>query len=125
MAKKTLILIVEDDAVISENLKALMEARGFTAVCAADGAAGLVLARKNKPALVLLDIMLPKMDGFDVCRMLKTSPGTKDIRIIMITGLERMGDVEKAFASGADDYIIKPFDPVRMFKKIEKFVTPD
>lgn len=120
MAKK--ILIVEDDPALAENLKAIMEARGFDAVSAADGAAGLAMARKAKPALVLLDIMLPKMDGFDVCRLIKSAPDTKHIHVIMITGLERMGDVEKAFASGADDYIIKPFDPVRLFKKIEKFV---
>ena len=69
---------------------------------------------------MFLDVMLPKLDAFYVCSILKSEEGTKSIKIIMITGLGRMGDVEMAFKKGADDYIIKPFDTERLFRKIDK-----
>ncbi len=116
----TKVLVVEDEAPVAENLEALLVARGYTVVMAADGAEGVKLARKEKPQLILLDILLPKMGGFDVCKMLKSEAATKGIKVIMITGLGRMGDVETAFQVGASDYIIKPFDQERLFKKIDK-----
>lgn len=118
------ILIVEDEAVIAENLQALLQARGHQVALASDGAAALDAARKSPPDLMLLDIMLPKMGGFDVCKLLKSAAPTKKIKIVMITGLGRMGDVETAFANGADDYIIKPFDSERLFKKVDKVLGP-
>jgi DNA-binding response OmpR family regulator len=117
------ILIVEDEAVIAENLQALLQLRGHHVELAGDGAAAVAAARKMLPDLMLLDIMLPKLGGFDVCRLLKSEAKTKAIKIIMITGLGRMGDVETAFANGADDYIIKPFDSERLFKKLEKVLA--
>lgn len=119
----TKILIVEDEPAIAENLQALLSAKGYQVLLASDGSEGINLARKESPNLILLDVMLPKMGGFDVCRMLKGDPATKAIRIIMVTGLGRMGDVETAFRNGADDYIIKPFDSARLFKKIEKVMA--
>jgi DNA-binding response OmpR family regulator len=119
----TKILIVEDEPAIAENLQALLNAKGYQVLLASDGSEGINLARKESPSLILLDVMLPKMGGFDVCRMLKGDPATKAIRIIMVTGLGRMGDVETAFRNGADDYIIKPFDSARLFKKIEKVMA--
>ena len=118
------ILIVEDEAPIAENLQALLEARGHQVALAADGAAAVESARRQAPDLMLLDIMLPKLGGFDVCRLLKGDAATRKIKIVMITGLGRMGDVETAFANGADDYIIKPFDSQRLFKKLEKVLGP-
>lgn len=118
------ILIVEDEAVIAENLQALLTARGHQVTLAGDGAAAVDAARRQVPDLMLLDIMLPKLGGFDVCRILKGEPSTQKIKIVMITGLGRMGDVETAFANGADDYIIKPFDTQRLFKKLEKVLGP-
>lgn len=119
----TKILVIEDEAGIAENLQALLAAKGYQVLLAADGSEGISLARKEMPRLILLDVLLPKMGGFDVCRMLKSDPATKAIRIIMVTGLGRMGDVETAFRNGADDYIIKPFDSARLFKKIEKVLS--
>ena len=118
------ILIVEDEAAIAENLQALLTARGHQVALAADGAAAVESARRQPPDLMLLDIMLPKLGGFDVCRILKGEVTTKAIKIVMITGLGRMGDVETAFANGADDYIIKPFDSQRLFKKLDKVLGP-
>lgn len=119
----TKILIVEDELDIAENLQALLAAKGYAVTLAHDGTEGINAARKEVPDLLLLDVMLPKMGGFDVCRLLKADPATKKIRIVMVTGLGRMGDVETAFQNGADDYIIKPFDSARLFKKIEKVMS--
>lgn len=118
------ILIVEDEYAVAENLQALLTAKGCEATVVSDGAEAVARARQDKPDLLLLDIMLPKMGGFDVCRILKSDPSTREIKIIMITGLGRMGDVETAFQNGADDYLIKPFDAARLFKKIDKFLQP-
>ncbi len=118
------ILIVEDEQAIAENLQALLAAKGYVVILADDGADGIAKARLEKPDVMLLDIMLPKMGGFDVCKILKADPGMKKTKIIMITGLGRMGDVEKAFQNGADDYIITPFDTQRLFKKLDKALQP-
>ena len=67
--------------------------------------------------------MLPTLGGFEVCKMIKANPATKGIKVVMVTGLGRVGDVETAFASGADDYIIKPFDSERLFKKLDKVLA--
>lgn len=118
------ILIVEDDYAIADSLQAMLQVKGYGVLFAPDGQAAVEVARKEIPDVILLDILLPKLDGFDVCRILKADPKTKDIRIIVATGLGRMGDVETAFAAGACDYIIKPFDAERLLKKIEKVVGP-
>lgn len=117
------ILIVEDDPTISESLNALLTAKGYLVSTAGDGAEAVALARREKPQLMLLDVILPKMGGIDVCQILKKDPNTKDIKIVMITALGRMGDVEAAFTGGADDYLIKPFESQRLFKKIDKVIN--
>ena len=114
------ILIVEDEPVIAENLQALLMAKGHKVAVSLDGADAVEHVRKIKPDLVLLDVMLPRLSGLDVCAVIKGDAATKSVRVIMITGLGRMGDVEKAFAQGADDYIIKPFDSERLLKKLDK-----
>ena len=114
------VLIVEDEPAISENLAALLRLRGHTVDIAVDGAEAVEAARKRPPELVLLDVMLPRMSGFDVCRQLRADAKSAKAKIIMVTGLGRMGDVEDAFNAGADDYLIKPFDSDRLFKKIDK-----
>ena len=114
------ILIVEDEPEIADNLSALLTARGHKVVTCAEGADGVARARKEPFDLLLLDVMLPRMSGFDVCKLLRADPKTSKLKIVMVTGLGRVGDVETAFASGADDYLIKPFDSERLFKKVEK-----
>ena len=117
------ILIVEDELDIAENIAALLIAKGHRATIVSDGAEALRLAQKELPDLLLLDVMLPRMSGHDVCRMLRADPRTAKLKIVMVTGLGRGGDVEEAFAAGADDYLIKPFDSARLFKKIEKMLV--
>lgn len=116
----TKILIVEDDFALADNLQALLKLKGYDVQFAPDGAAGVELARKFEPDVVLLDIMIPKVSGFDVCRQLRSEAKTAKAKIIMTTGLQSMGDVEKAFSCGAADYLFKPFDSDRLIKKIEK-----
>ena len=117
------ILIVEDEPEIADNLSALLGARGHKVVTCSEGADGVARARKESFDLLLLDVMLPRMSGFDVCKLLKADPKTAKLKIVMVTGLGRLGDVEEAFRAGADDYLIKPFDSVRLFKKIEKVLA--
>lgn len=116
----TKILIIEDDFALADNLAALLKLKGYQVDSAPDGLSGIEAARKLKPDVILLDIMIPKVSGFDVCRSLRSDPETRGIKIIMTTGLNRMGDVEKAFSCGAADYLIKPFDSERLVKKIDK-----
>lgn len=117
------ILVVDDEPDIAENIAALLRAKGHVAAVCLDGALALDLARKSRPDLVLLDVMLPRMSGVDVCRFLREDPGLKGLKIVMVTGLGRGGDVETAFAAGADDYLIKPFDSQRLYRKLEKVLA--
>lgn len=117
------VLIVEDEPEIAANVAALLSAKGHRTTTAPDGPAALARARKESFDLILLDVMLPNMSGMDVCKLLRAEPRTATIKIIMVTGLDRMADVEEAFRAGANDYLIKPFDSQRLFRKIEKVLS--
>ncbi|MBI5624881.1 MAG: response regulator [Elusimicrobia bacterium] len=117
------VVIAEDEFSVSENIKALMSARGYKVFTAADGVEAVELCRKEHPEVLLLDILMPRMGGFDVCRILKSDPATKGIKIVMITALDRMGDIETAFQHGASDYLTKPFDQEKLYKKLDKVLA--
>ncbi len=121
--RKPKILIIEDDPVISAGIQALLEANDYQAMICDEGISGIRQAQKQPPALILLDLMLPRVSGFDVCSTLKGNALTKDIPVLVTTGLGKMDDVEKAFAAGAADYIIKPFDNVRLMQKVRKLLA--
>ena len=116
------ILIVEDEIGLAEGLQARLNAEGYKTSIAADGRAGLEAAKKIKPDLVLLDIVMPQMNGWDVCKVLKTDLKTKDIPILMCTALGQIGDSEKAFQAGANDYITKPYDMFRLMDKVKRYL---
>ncbi|HOW28919.1 MAG TPA: response regulator [Elusimicrobiota bacterium] len=120
MKKK--ILVVEDERAIAEYLEALLGLSGYTIQISMDGKAAVEQAREWFPDLVLLDIMLPKLNGFDVCKILKQDAALKNVPIIMLTSLSQMGDVERAFDSGANDYLSKPIDAERLVQKIKKYL---
>ena len=103
-----MILIVEDETRIANWLKIFFEDAGFTAEVAYDGRAGLNLARTLPPDLILLDLMLPGLDGIELCRTLRRE---SDVPIIMLTAREAHSDRIIGLDSGADDYVVKPFDP--------------
>lgn len=117
------VVIAEDEFVVAENIKALMAARGYKVFSAGDGVEAVEVCRKERPDVLLLDILMPRMGGFDVCRVLKADPATKNIKILMITALDRMGDIETAFQHGASDYLTKPFDQEKLYKKLDKVLS--
>jgi DNA-binding response OmpR family regulator len=112
------IVVIEDEADISELLTTFLEARGFKTKAAKNGAEGVQLVEKTLPDLVLLDIMLPGMDGFEILLKIKSQPKTKGIPVLMCTALNAMNDVEKCCAWGAAGYITKPFDLNRVLAKV-------
>ena len=104
------ILIVDDEKDIVETLSFMLKAKGFECICAYDGEEGLSLAKSEKPDLVILDVMMPKINGYKICRLLKFDNNYKSIPIIMITARSQEEDKIIGEETGADEYITKPFD---------------
>jgi len=114
------ILIVEDEPDVVDLLTLqLRKAGGFTAITAQDGAEGLKKARAESPALIVLDLMLPRMSGLEVCKILKTDLSTRHIPIIMLTAKAEEVDRIVGLEFGADDYVTKPFSPREMLLRIK------
>ena len=105
------ILILEDEPDIREILEYALKRDGFDVISATDGQAGLAAARRLVPDLVLLDLMLPGVDGLEVCRQIRSDPSTSSIAVIMVTAKGEESDVVLGLGLGADDYITKPFKP--------------
>ena len=103
------ILVVEDEPVIRELVQGLLSESDVQVECASTGAEGLKLARTQLFDLILLDVVLPQLDGITVCRMLKADPNTSKVPLHMLTGKAKKADVEVAMKAGADGYIHKPF----------------
>lgn len=101
------LLIVEDDAVLQNALSSYLTTENFEVLCAGDGETGLSMAISGKPDLVLLDIVLPKKDGYQVLREIKANAETKHIPIVLLTNLGSISDVEKALEMGATTYLVK------------------
>jgi DNA-binding response OmpR family regulator len=101
------ILFIEDEPTLQKELKEILEQEKFKTLSAFDGEEGLETAREEKPNLILLDLILPKKDGFEVLKELKTDEKLKDIPVIVLTNLEGVGDVEKALEIGATTYLVK------------------
>lgn len=105
----TTVLIADDDEDILELVRLGLSGRGFELLLARDGATALATARKRKPAVALLDVAMPELDGYQVASALKDDPATKDTVVILFTARAQASDVEKGYEAGADDYITKPF----------------
>jgi len=112
------ILIVEDEPQTVKLIKFILEKDDYSAISAKDGEEGLRMVRERKPDLIVLDLMLPKMDGYQLCETLKTDPDTKQIPVLVLTALDTGPDFEKALERKADWYITKPFDPQHLLKRI-------
>jgi len=118
------VLIVEDEPDNQEIVRAVVEDMlGYRATLAGDGVDALAKVADDLPSLVLLDLMLPKLDGYEVARRLKKDPRTRDVPIIAITALARPADRAKALAAGCDDYVDKPFDIDILEQKIRESVS--
>lgn len=120
-AAKARVLIVDDDAFLAGIYATKLELEGFEVLSARDGDEGLKAAAKEVPDLILLDVLMPKLDGFEVLKRLKEDPATKEVPVIMLTNLGQKEDIEKGIAEGAVDYLIKAhFVPAEAVAKIEK-----
>ncbi len=115
------ILIVEDVDLNRDLLVQLLE-DDYEILTAVDGAAGLELAEKHRPDLILMDLSLPVIDGWEATRRLKADESLKDITVIAITAHAMRGDEEKALAAGCDDYLTKPIDEDLLFDKLDRYL---
>ena len=119
---KTRILLVDDEEDMVYAVKMQLEALGFEVLTAADGQEGLNKARRENPDLIILDVMLPKLYGYNVCRMLKFDSKYKHIPIILFTSRVQKEDQKIGLEVGADAYICKPFDPQALLDKIKELL---
>ena len=118
MAKKK-ILVVEDDRDISELITYNLEREGYEIACLYDGGQAIDFVHQRKPELIILDLMLPEVDGIEICRTLKSDSATKHIPIVMLTAKSEEADVVIGLQMGADDYIPKPFSPKVLVARIK------
>jgi CheY-like chemotaxis protein len=116
------ILLVEDNEMSRDMLSRRLSRKEFEVVMAADGRRAIEMARTEMPDLILMDLSLPEIDGWEATRMLKLSDDTKHIPIIVLTAHAMAGDREKALAAGSDDYDTKPVEFKRLLGKIEAFI---
>jgi len=123
MSSNTKILIVEDDSFLAGMYVRKLESKNFKVILASDGLQGLKLAKQESPRLILLDILLPKLDGFEILENLKKDPKTESIPVILLTNLSQKENLEKALRLGVQDYLIKAhFMPSEVVEKIEKIL---
>ncbi len=116
------ILVVDDEKPLVEMLKMRLEANGYKVLAASDGQEGLSMARSERPDLIILDIMLPKIDGYTVSRMLKFDDKYRRIPIIMLTAKTQESDKKVGKEVGADTYLTKPFSPETLLARIKELL---
>ncbi len=117
--KLPMILVVDDNAQNLELIQAYLEDVECETVAAHDGVEALEKVAGKKPDLVLLDVMMPRMSGFEVCRRLKKDPATSDIPVIMVTALNEFGDIERGIDSGTDDFVSKPVNRLELLTRVK------
>jgi len=116
------ILIVDDEPNIVISLEFLMKREGFAVEIAADGEAALEALAGSAPDLVILDVMLPKMNGFEVCQQIRANPGWRGIRILMLTARGRDREIAKGLGLGADAYVTKPFSTRDLVAQVKQLL---
>jgi DNA-binding response OmpR family regulator len=117
------ILVAEDEPVARDFLDYILQQEGYTPILAADGDMALNLARAELPDLILLDVMMPYVDGFEVLRRLKEAPDLKGIPVIMLTARTSDADVSVGFDIGADDYVEKPFSIAKLLARVRRVLA--
>jgi CheY-like chemotaxis protein len=113
------VLVVDDNQQNLELLLAYLEDVDCKTLAASDGAQALEIVKSSSPDLILLDVMMPKMSGFEVCRRIKNDPKTTDIPVIMVTALNELGDIERAINSGTDDFLSKPINKWELVTRVK------
>jgi CheY-like chemotaxis protein len=121
MASST-ILIADDNPTNVELLEAYLGDMGCQIVVAVDGRDALDKIAQCHPDLILLDIMMPKLSGFEVCERIKRDPATQDIMVLMVTALNELGDIERAVLAGCDDFLSKPVNKLELLKRVENML---
>ncbi len=116
------ILVVDDNEQNLELLVAYLETLGCPVVTAVDGVDALDKIAADNPDLILLDIMMPRMSGFEVCRKIKSDPTTRDIPVIMVTALNELTDIERGVESGTDDFITKPVNRLELTTRVKSLL---
>ena len=120
---KTILLVDDEEAILELISATLGQDDGYQFVLARDGEEALNTALKYKPDLIILDVLMPKRDGYYVCRALKQNPETAHIKVLILTALAQEIDCQRALESGADGYLIKPFSPMALLEKLEESLT--
>ena len=116
------ILVIDDDPVIQKLLSVNFEMEGYRVVTASDGIEGLAQVGIANPDVILLDVMMPRMDGLAVARKLKSDPATKDIPIVLLSAKAQSTDIQGGLEAGAEDYVTKPFDPLELLDKVAALI---
>jgi len=116
------ILIVDDNVQNAELLQAYLEPLEAKTRIAGDGVEAMEMIKQEPPDIVLLDIMMPRMSGFEVCRRLKNNPETKAIPVVMVTALNELGDVERGVDCGADDFLSKPINKLELLTRVKSLL---
>jgi len=120
--QRSRVLVADDNAANAELLQALLDDVDCDVQVAIDGQDTLDRVALFQPDLILLDIMMPKLSGFEVCKRLKSEPATSGIMILMVTALNELGDIERAVDAGADDFLSKPVNKVALLKRVENML---
>ena len=114
------ILVVDDEKQLVSLVKLHMEMAGYEVVSADDGEKAISIIREENPGLVILDLMIPKIDGWEVCRLMRAEPKTVDVPVIMLSARTDTEDKLKGFECGADDYVTKPFSPRELVARVNR-----
>jgi DNA-binding response OmpR family regulator len=123
-AARRRILLVEDEAHMMEMLKFRLEESGYAVATAADGYAALAQVRTFKPELIILDLMIPKIDGYTICRLLKFNDEMKEIPVMILSARSTEEDVRRGLAMGANAYVTKPYEAPVLLAKIHELLNP-
>ena len=116
------VLVIEDEQDVAELIRYNLAKEGYEVRVVANGVDGLKQARESRPDMILLDIMVPQLNGWEVCRRLKQEPDTREVPVIMVTGRVEEGDKVLGFEMGADDYVTKPFSPRELLARMRAVI---
>lgn len=117
------ILIVDDEPAILMSLDFLMKKEGFNVFIARDGEEALTIVKAEIPDLIVLDIMMPNVDGYEVCRFVKNTEAFKSIKVIFLSAKTSNSDIEKGYALGTDGYVVKPFSTKDLVKQVKQMIN--
>ena len=121
-APRRKVLLVDDSAITHMWIRMILDRSEYDMVSARDGREGVEVALAELPDLILMDVVMPRMDGFEACRVLRAHPATRGIPVVMVTTRADAGSVEAGFASGCSDYVTEPIDGLELLSKVRSFL---